>query len=87
MKKLTLCCLIAVFTALFTSCDKNACYECTRSSTINGTTTTHDICSDQVTSTTIRNAYPLKITTPLNGASVEDYKTILETNGYTCTQK
>lgn len=81
MKKLILSCAVALTAAVsFTSCAKDACYECeaTASSAI-----TIEVCDGNITTTN-----PAGTTTaPLSGVSASDYRASLQGNGYNCTDK
>jgi hypothetical protein len=83
MKKLILFLGLGIATTVaFSSCAKESCYECSLS--VAGVATTQDICDGKITST----AGGLSTTTDLpSGQSAEDYKSSLETAGYTCSQK
>lgn len=84
MKKLILSCAIALTAAVsFTSCAKETCYVCELTAAT--LTTSIEVCGEKAT-TSVGGVSSASVDIP-GGVSAADYRTSLETAGYTCNDK
>lgn len=86
MKKLILSCAVALTAAVsFTSCAKDACYECEQ--TVSSVETVITVCEETITTKTTSSGSNSEVSIPVGNTNKTTYRESLESTGYTCVNK